>query len=1173
MSVGIPITDLRAYIIGATAAAAPTFVPRMLARDSADAIWVDTGTQVGSLAAGAYGGASLIPFRPAESVSPWMYVANGADYQKFSAPTSNVGASGVVQRKVGIAEPQAPPEAFLSAQLEGSFSFPTTGDVHLTGTARDLNFSANARANDVCGVVLPDPNSVGLVSIQTGGAIYQRNMRILVNGTTFFQVQDVFPAMQSGLAITSIFYFSGTTGRCVIVPANAASGPGEGEQSIYTQNLTGTLRRGSLIQVGSEICYVWSVTDGPGGSICIETSTTGAHTTADTLSGIPAIQVLGAGGGTPSFGQTITAGAFSWAVDTGVGNLEISATFPTGAGNWQPDDYFSIGFVIDNPANLTDVLFILDVGDGTFSENYYYCALRPSDLAAAYAASGTQLAAVQTIAQRAQIDADEAQAFGNQQAASSSAQTDAGDNQWVQLMIPISTLTRVGSDDSVTLQNVNGIRVRVNCLATVNVGVDSAEGLLSLGYLVGTYQPDVGDTGAPLRYRVRPRSTATGVAGNPSPATRYGVNPRRTQVTVNLPSPAYDPQIDTWDVYRFGGTVTSWRFIGSTPSTNTTFTDNYDDSVAQGGDELDFDNFEPWPTIDAPFSVQSAEVTGFIALIPLAGSPTNITRYLPGNLVRLGDNNVYTLRNRPINAGLANPNVYRFEFEENAGSQIATTAQIYEPEMARQTLPYVWGPDASGTVFGVGDPYRPGTLSFAKNYAPDSVPDSYNIEITPPSEPLLGGEILDGLSFGASTERWWALYPTPDNPTQRFNFVQTPDQRGLVAPWGHCNDGARRFWWAKDGIWSSADGSLTDDDLYDLFPHEGVPGVNVTYNGTTFFAPDYSRTETFRLEYSNGFLYAVYQDSSGIYRQLTCDLRRKAWCTDVAFSDPTGASGYVTSVYHVEQPEGSLQVGTPTLNPVLLFAVLKINAIAGTATATVANQTPLSNDLGVPIGCILATHEDPAGDMRATKQWGDYFVDCIAAAQGAALAITPVSLGAGVAPQRTLVQSLARQRTALSVGGIVTSDFLGLAFAWTDDFSQQSAETQLFVWQPSYAIQPPGAVAWKTFGGSFGLSGFFHVPQVVLAYVATQSITLTITSFDGQSPAAITLPSTGGAYQKRLLRLSPNKGLLYTFQMSSAAPFQLFLDDSSLYIGPWGRTSPYLEAKDFGTTVQEASPV
>src|ERR1700691_2611833 len=106
-----PITDARAYDALST-----DNLPRYLVRDLSDVIWLDTGIAVGSLASVAVNppGASLIPFRPNNSPNPWMCIANGTDYQKFSAPIANV----VTQQKAGIAEPQTPPDAAISAQYQ-----------------------------------------------------------------------------------------------------------------------------------------------------------------------------------------------------------------------------------------------------------------------------------------------------------------------------------------------------------------------------------------------------------------------------------------------------------------------------------------------------------------------------------------------------------------------------------------------------------------------------------------------------------------------------------------------------------------------------------------------------------------------------------------------------------------------------------------------------------------------------------------------------------------------------------------------------------------------------------------------------------------------------------------------------------------------------------------------
>jgi len=1156
------ITDMRAYLGAANAAGDLSDVPRYLVRDAADNVWLDTGSSVGSLAATAYSGAAMIPFRPAASPTPWMYIANGADYQKFSSPDlSNV----VTQQKVGIAEPQTPPDAFVSVVGRGEFPNALSAWTH-GGTAGAG--ATSARVADTSGAVVADPASGGVVnSVQVSNASsYQRYMEIYINSVVYL-VLDVFPR-SAGYSISAIRYFSGTTGRCIIVPRNLAAGPGTEGQSILEQNLLSTLRRGALIAVGAETCIVWSITEGPDGTICIETSTALPHTTADGIAGLPAIQVIAVGGGpAPTPGHAISDTELDFTVTAGVGTetSPSAGAFTYGGFAFQPDDYFSFALKVDDLTKLNEIKLLFDVGDGSFTQNFYYYTVRPSDIASAVANASTQLASAQSVIQRAVIDEENAAAAHNQLKTASSAQLVPGSGQWGQFFVPISAFTRVGGDDTKSFLTMNAMQYLVNASATVHVSFADTT-------LFGSFQPDVGDVGEPYRYRVRPRSMVTGVKGNPSPSTRYGVSARRGKVVVNLPSAAYDGQIDTWDVFRFGGSVTSWRFIGSTPSSNSTFTDNFSDDAAQGGDELEFDNLEPWPSVDVPNNGTASTVCGTVAVV--STTDTDITYYLPGTLVQLGTVNVYTLWTRPVSLGGTN---YLLQFVENAGAGTNLTYNIQEPLLANQALPYLWGPDVDGTVFAVGNPQHPGTLYFSKPFAPDSAPDTNNIEISPPSEALLGGCILDGLSYVASTERWWALYPQPDNPAQKFNFVQQPIARGLAAPYGVATDGKAIYWWAKDGIWSSSKGSLTDADLYSLFPHEGVVGNSYVYaaTGQTVPAPDYSRAGTFRLTYANYYLYAVYQDSTGAYNVLVYDTRRGAWSLDVY----GGAGLFVTAFYHPEQQAGSL-ASAPALYDELIMAIAPPPK-GLPPKASVATQTVNANDITGAIHCALATFEYDGGDIRAPKQWGDFWVDCIPAAQntghttasGEVLMVTPVSLGAAIAPAVSISPAVTRQRVPASVNGILVSDFVGLLFTWADDFLVLTIPTRLYAWQPSLTVQPAATIAYKTFGTSFGLDGYKHLRQVALAYVATAPVTLTIGTYDGQSPAVITLPGTGGAYQKTLFPVGPNKGLLYTFQFASAEPFQIFEDDSEYYVGAWLRDAAYAVPRNLGGREVEGAAI
>lgn len=1027
--------------------------------------------------------------------------------------------------------------------------------------------------------------AVATVSTITAPTVeYQRFETILINGNPYI-VQDVFPPLPAAIQVQGIYYYSGTTGKCVVVPAGLAAGSGVGDESLYSSVLIPSLRRGALVNIGAETCVVQTVTSGPNGTVSFETTTQSTHTNAEYLTGVAAIQVLGV----PLAGQAITSpctqflmtvpatytGAATTAgtivefdglyyealVNVPSGNFPLTSelipnsnywiqsplaglgavTFPITtnpfvsiSSTFQSEDYIHISVNIDVLTNLVEFKLLIDVGDGSFTENFYYFTVRPNDIAQAVANLATQLGTAQTVTQKNLVDEENAIESGNQGDTFSSGQSTAGNDQWSEILIPISSFTRVGNDETRSLQNANSMQLLMNSIGPMTVQFNST-------YVMGGFQADVGDIGAPLRYRVRPRSSVTGVVGNPSPATRYGVNPRRQQVIVLLPSSTYDTQIDTWDIFRYGGAVTSWRFIGSTPSTNTQFQDNYDDAAAQAGQELDFDNFEPWPSIDVPNTSFIVEVCGIIAVVNSTNA--NITSYLPGTLVQIAGQNVYTLRTRPT---LVTGTRYLLQFEENAGYLVlgSPTFIIQEPIIANRRAPYMWGPDANGTVFAVGESLRPGNVYFCKNFAPDQCPDRYNIEVTPPSEPLMGGLTVDGLGFVASTERWWAMYPQPDNPVQRYNLVQQPFPRGLIANYGVATDNKSIFWWAKDGIWSSTEGSLTDEDLSTLFPREGVPGKNYTYGATTIATPDYAVCQNFRLAYSNGYLYATYVDSSGKYHQLIRDIKKKAWMLD-AYADQ------ISTIYHVEQQSGYQFSGFAILNPVLLMG----------AVGKVVQQADATNDDTVPISVIVNTFEFDAGDLRAPKQWGDLFTDSVPITQ---ITMNAYSQGSVIGGPYTIAPATTRQRGPTDLKGIVIADFFGTGFGWTDNFSTQAVPTRLYAWQPSFVIQPARGIGWYTFGTTFTLNGYIHIREMLIAWVSTQPVTLTIATFDGQSPANVIIPSSGGTYQKAYFPLTPNKGLLYSFTARSTAPFQFFQDDWEIHAGAWGRSGPYTVAKKLG---------
>lgn len=1073
-AIGAAVTDVQMY-----ASLGNNDRPRILARNNANNIVLDSGANVATMSGAAGSGASMIPFRPSASPEAWMYVASLEDYIKLSAP----GAIEVVTTaKVGIAEPQTECEAVPVAPAFTDFSGLAAGWAQ-TGTAgalTNVNLTSDTVALAFADPVIATRFSCTLVS--AGSARYVSGQEILINGTTKVIMQKVIPRTYASIKIESIYYFAGAVGRCIIVPKQIPVGeqtPIAGETSALP-----TFQRGGLITLsgnGGETAMVLNVTDGPQGTLCLECVTQVTQSTSDTIAGVDTFIIDNA---TITGGTTITTPMIHSAITTGLGiftrtlgtnpfavSMGSSDKFP------QADDYVNLEVAVVAGAftDLTTIQVVFKFGAFTIGSYSTSAALL----------SPTFLNTALISFQIGQLSHD---------------------------------------NPNFTLTDCDTVVLNVTCAANLTLDY----GGLWVG---GGSQPDIGADGTPYFYRAVPRSTLTGAKGNASPPMRYGVSPRRQSVTVTVPSSSYDTQINIWDIFREGGSVTSQRYIGSVVPGGT-FTDDFTDAAALAGSLLETDNFEPWPSIDLPFS-QSAGVSvvgTIIVLTSIPAVPARIMRWLPGTLIQIGGLNVYTLRARPTKLS---GNSYLFEIQENGGTSTGMFS-IAEPNVAREPVPLMWGPDSQGTLFAVGDALRPGVSYFSKAYNPDSAPDTYSIELCAPPEPLMGGEVKDGVSFVASTLRWWALYSTFNDPTRRYTPIEQPVGRGLVSGYGHCTDGVLIYFWAVDGIWSTNGKSLTDADLYNLFPHEGIPGVDVVRGDVTYYAPDYQRAQTFRLSKVNSYLYADYRDKTNTQRTMVCDLRTGGWVQDV-YADQ------VCGHFQVPKQKETADLGTDHPTEILFD-------IGG----KVWRQRDRSNDDIIPISARLATFEWDGGSQRNNGLWYDFYVDCI---PSSTLTITPVQFGVQAAIA-TVVPVSGRVLAQVTVEGGALSRFLGLHFSWDEDFGADIQPTKLIEWKAFCA--PDTVTVWRTQYITHGMMGYQHCGRIEAAYSSTADVNLSIACFDGTSPATITLPATGGVFKKLLVTPTFNKGQLYQYMGTSSAPFQFYLQDMIFHIGQWGRAGQYV---------------
>ncbi len=532
----------------------------------------------------------------------------------------------------------------------------------------------------------------------------------------------------------------------------------------------------------------------------------------------------------------------------------------------QEDDILHVSFQIDDIASLVEFRLIIDV-DGTttdFQHTYYFKSWSQSDIQQALLGNTTVQQARQSSFSGQVINQDigtlpGSRVFGSATilsptAAGNPAQVSlvhganypfatklnpAGLSSWAELTCKISDLTKVGSDASASLNSVGGIRMYVN------ISAPSAVCAFDSMWIQGAYGPDIDTTGTPYLYRYQPRSMATGAKGFPSPPTRAGIEAHRQAVLVEMTQHP-DPQVDTLDVYRWGGTIPQWTFVGSTPNSLVPeYVDLLSDTDIQSAQQLSLDNLQPFPTIDLPRS-GVVNVTG-TTVTQVSGDSFN-PAWAQGTQINI-NGIFFTLFAQPSSST-------RLEIVENGGTQTAVPYYINDATLLGQPLPAFWGPYSQGTAlygFACGDKYQPGVLFLTNGNDFDSASDILQIEVTPPSEPLMNGCMYNGIAYLLSSDRMFSLYPSfgnsyvisagsllPAEGTNLFVPLEIPNGRGLFARYALCV-GTKITFRARDGIYQTTGGepeNITYAELSLLFPHDGQPGVPVTVGTFTIYPPD-----------------------------------------------------------------------------------------------------------------------------------------------------------------------------------------------------------------------------------------------------------------------------------------------------------------------------------------------
>jgi len=1046
---------------------------------------------------------------------------------------------------VGIAPPLTAPYAeVVNINFNQFNAFSSTTSMTVTGSASSPTEVSRSPVGVTIQAILYDiAGWLCFVPSTTGGNLgwLQPGMLLLIQqgaNQDECHVSQVLNAIQD-TTIAGIMYDTGTSGDCTITLANP------------TQGLT----RNSIVQLnGTEYVRVLSTSLSPDGTYSFRCSTGGTFSVGQSVAGMVSVRTHTSFTGYTA-GATVTATSVRFTVtpspSTPQGalvcnittNLAVCLDRPT-----QPDDYFHLSIMLDNPANVLfgRLLFDVDATTNDFTQNYYQKVFTPSDFQSMVTGGASSITPATANASQVQLvqqsgveyvssdiyTADSSGAFTNQSTAGTpqQSQLSAGENIWTELVFRVSDLMRVGADTTRSLADVQKYAIELTCIDEVNCTVSSY-------WLGGTYGPDT-DPGNPvgIMYRYRYRDSTTGASSIPGPAIRYNLYPLRQGIYCQ-PTLSSDTQVDTIDFERFDpnlqaeGQAPIWKYVGSCPNTVGTFLfDQYTVAYIASNPPLDTTNI-------VPFAVEGPPLKGVVNVVGTSVEWVSGDQF-PTNLLQ----NTIVLINGVAYQTFGTPAATRLELTQSGGTIANAAFEIQSPTLFGTPLPIIFGPlsgSSASFTFGLGDKYNPGRLYWMNGNNNDGASDANYIEVTSPSEPLVSGCVWNNYVFVASRDRLFSVQPSFNQPNQ-FTALELPSPSGVWSSWGMQAGIDGVYYLGRDGVYRATPyygGQLLTKDLYPIFPHAGIPGVAT--NGIA--PPNMALDARLRIGIADSDIYFDYVDTNGVNQTL-----RSAPTAQNGSYSPQQSTGWFPYTYGHGVEFHYWEESPPDTTPRLIM---------GTVDGYLACDGVGSDDIDVPITCTVLTPSLTADDSRAQKLYVDYMNDF----QGSLTSTIKFNFNEQAGNTVTVVSA---QRGQLSTP---VDSISGLAlFLNVSVLYQFSPGTFLYEFQPSFYLQPYLIKSLVTQYKDHGMPFWKQQRYGHFAYIAPNGpVTLEIRTSDGRV-YDYTLPTTS----VDIIKASDfninalQKGELFAYSLTSDSAFVFFPQESVIRMKPWGGKE-FVEVRPF----------
>lgn len=881
---------------------------------------------------------SMSPYRPANSSAPWQFIADDALLLKDSGTLATAG-------NWGIAPPSQPA---LIAPVP-----PALIDVELFDEVNDASFTLSN---------ITSVNMIGRVACQITNSITSTGVQIVVTPSIFIDTltrsagvatatcgaaHGFVTGMRVAVSSPNDPTFNASSAIITVTGADTFTYPSVGT-TVSTVN--GTVNPLPSFMAGMSV----TTTDGSPETVYItEVTTTGF------VADFVRTHVAPFGITSSYLGGTVAANTLAQISKARPLNLSFNTTQVA-----EDQNYVQLYLLVTNPLAITQVTLLFDVGDGSFTQDYYSKAISMSP--AQTTASGTVLAsAAQTaaVALRAAGGVQVSTLGGNNPSLLPTdypllqqmqpVVLDPGANPWSYIQVPLSDFIENGAAGGANnnWSDVVAWAIQIQTAPTLStvVGVDD---------LVFVGGSDLNSfAGQAYDYRYTYLNINTGCESNPS-ITMAASDPTTFAAFLGafLPIPLSvqqqaieieplqptDPQVTHINIYRRGGSLTqAWYFVVQIPVGQTTFIDTIADSIIEDNNQLLIDSDAPvtalLPTpLNATVTVFGS---GHIPAVSMGPGLTTVT------LTGVGAGVLYPNQFVTIGVGAIQEQCY---IEAVAGSRATVYLQFFHGSdvlaveapitaTTRPQQPMNLFAIAFDQAFLAGDPNNPHVLYYSRTYAPETFPSENFIEVGTPDSPIMALVVLRGFLYVFTTKTVYQIYGgSGSTPTA----IPTGVMHGMAASFAWAASENVVYYLSYDGVYAfTGSGSqyLTQNTEWIWTSRTETNGVipvlNPAYKNDVFMA------------YGNHEVFVAYQDVNTItHRQIASDSYSR-WRNDDQLV------GNITAMFF-EQDTGQMLVGKDD-GMVYLDQVNDYDSGGYNSSGQIVNpiainlQTP-QLDLGVP---------------------------------------------------------------------------------------------------------------------------------------------------------------------------------------------------------------------------------